>query len=401
MTPLHQKYSSQALSRAVKDEAKRLGFQLVGITTPDPPPHLEEYLNWLAHGHHAGMSWMATDRARERRSDPCKILPGCKSILVLGFSYPAPPPMDMASTEQSPGGPIAAYARGKDYHDVLPGKLKAIAAYIQKVTGTQVSHRWYTDTGPILEREMAQRAGLGWIGKNTCLINPIIGSYTILAEILLGVELEPDEPFSADHCGNCTRCLEACPTGSILPNRTIDAGRCISYLTIEHKGSIPGDLRSKLEDWVFGCDICQQVCPWNREITKDLTTVADSAPDDDWYSAKPGIPPESLIDELALTPQEFNAKFKGSPIKRTKRRGYLRNIITILGNKRKPDAVPRLIQSLEDPEPLIRSHAAWALGEIGGEDGLMALKNAGRVEQEPEVLAEIRSALDRNQTQSG
>lgn len=250
-----------ALTQAVKEKAHRLGFHLVGVTTPEPPPHYTIFESWLKADRHGEMSYLAEGHARQRRADPRQILPECKSILVLGTFYPA------ASSEPAPqdrsAGRIAAYACGRDYHEVLPQRLKALVSYIENQVGHAVPNRWYTDTGPLLERDLAQRAGLGWIGKNTCLINPALGSYFFLAEILLGVDLVIDQPFQTDQCGTCMRCLEACPTGCILPDRTLDARRCISYLTIELKGAISPRFRPLLGDWVFGCDVCQQVCPWN------------------------------------------------------------------------------------------------------------------------------------------
>lgn len=385
---------TQALTEAVKKEARRLGFQLVGVTTPNPPAHLDAYVGWLDKGLHAGMSWMGTDRARERRADPLKVLPGCKSILVLGIRYPKPRDPDMLPGDQLQNGipetqngslQIASYAWGADYHDVLPGRMGAIVAFIEAQTGEPIPNRWYTDTGPILERELAQRAGLGWIGKNACLINPRMGSYFLLAEILLGIELETDDPVETDHCGTCTRCLDHCPTSCITPERTIDANRCISYLTIEHKGTIPEDLRPKLGTWVFGCDVCQQVCPWNRKFATNQHEAS--------FSPRPGLPPESSADDLTLTPKEFNRKFKGSPIKRTKRRGYLRNLAVAIGNQYNPGALPALIKALEDNEPLVRCHAAWGLGRTGEVDALHALEQAVRLEKDPEVIAEIRAAI--------
>jgi len=380
----------RTLSQAVKEEAYWLGFQLAGITTPDPPPHIDTYLDWLKRDHHAGMKWMATPQAREKRGDPLKILPECKSILVLGIRYSKPASPNNrheshAQNQQNCGGKIAAYALGDDYHIVLPERLRALVGFIEAQTGEPVPNRWYTDTGPILEREMAQRAGLGWIGKNTCLINPKMGSYFLLAEILLGIELEVDDPIRRDYCGSCRRCLDHCPTECIQPDRTIDANRCISYLTIEHKGTIPEDLRPALGTWIFGCDICQQVCPWNQKFASNRHEAA--------FSGRPGVPPRSLLDEIILTPEEFNQKFKGSPLKRSKRWGYLRNVAIAIGNLEDPGAVPTLIEALEDPEPLIRGHAAWALGRTRSRDALDALEFAYQQEEDPEVIAEIKSVL--------
>jgi epoxyqueuosine reductase len=374
------------IKTAIKAKAHRLGFQLAGVTTPDPPLHLDVFKQWLEAGHHAGMGWMGTERNRQRRANPKLILPECQSILVLGIAYPPSSPIHLPMRE----GRIAAYAWGDDYHNVLPERLQAIVHFIEEQVGHTVPNRWYTDTGPVLERELAQRAGLGWIGKNTCLIHPKAGSYFLLAEILLGLELPPDEPVTSDHCGSCTRCIDACPTDCILPNRTIDANRCISYLTIEKKDEIPQDLRPLLGDWVFGCDICQQVCPWNLKFAVPSEEAC--------FAPEPAKVQPTLKDELALTPQAFNRKFKGSPIKRTKRRGYLRNIAIALGNRGNPDTIPVLLQALDDLEPLIRAHAAWALGQIGGEQAHLALHQSLKSEENHAVQAEIQAALVNQQS---
>jgi epoxyqueuosine reductase len=230
-----------------------------------------------------------------------------------------------------------------------------LVAFVETHVGHPIPNRWYTDTGPILERDLAQRAGLGWIGKNTCLINPRLGSYFLLAEILLGIDLEPDPPFEADRCGTCRVCLEACPTHCILPDHTLDARRCISYLTIELKGEIPLDLRERMGEWLFGCDVCQMVCPWNRFAA----SAGDPA-----FAPRPGVACPDLIQEIRLTPQAFNEKFKKSPIKRAKRRGYLRNVAVTLGNAGDSAAIPALERTLQDDESLVREHAAWALQQI-------------------------------------
>ena len=370
------------LKQAIKEEARKVGFHIVGVTTPDPPSHYAVYKTWLAHNYHAGMAWMATNRALARRANLRLILPECQSVLVLGMAYPPPAsnPTDIQGT-----GRVASYAWGEDYHDLIPKALQAIVQFIETHVGAPVPNRWYTDTGPILERELAQRAGLGWIGKNTCLINPQLGSYFLLAEILLGIELAPDPPFSADRCGTCTRCLDHCPTACILPNRMIDANRCISYLTIEHKEAIPVELRERLGSWIFGCDICQQVCPWNQTSSFPRWHPG--------FSPRPGVRHPNLADELFLTPQAFNRKFKGNPVKRAKRRGYLRNVAVALGNQRNSSAIPALKLAINDPEPLVREHAAWALGKIGGKNSLQVLLAARANENTPTVLQEIQSAL--------
>jgi len=342
----------------IKNEARRLGFTLAGVTTPEPPSHFSTFERWLDAGRHGNMEYLANERSRTRRADPCQILPECKSILVLAAPY-ADPRSAKASEEQIPGpvGRVAAYAWGDDYHNVFIPKLEALVTFIEEQVGHPVTNRYYTDTGPILERDLAQRAGLGWIGKNTCLINPKHGSYFLLAEILLGIELEPDSPITTDHCGTCTRCIQACPTECILPDRTIDARRCISYLTIELKDDIPEELRPLLGDWVFGCDICQMVCPWNRFAT-DMVEGA--------FTPRTDVPRPNLIRELELTPEAFNRKFKGSPVKRTKRRGYLRNVAVAAGNSGDEKILPALENAGKDGEPLVREHANWALKKVKG-----------------------------------
>jgi epoxyqueuosine reductase len=346
---------NEGLKQAIINESHRLGFLLAGVTTPDPPPHLSVFENWINQGRHGTMDYLSGDRSRTRRTDPRLILPECKSILVLALPYTDPKTAYVKENDNSIEGRVASYAWGDDYHLLIPKKLKALVDFIEKQIGHSVPNRWYTDTGPILERDLAQRAGLGWIGKNTCLINPHHGSYFLLAEIFLGIELEPDPPFQTDQCGTCTRCIEACPTQCILPDRTIDARRCISYLTIELKDDIPTDLRSSIGNWIFGCDICQMVCPWNRFAAFD----GDPA-----LASRENIPHPNLISELELTSEEFNRKFKNSPVKRTKHRGYLRNVAIALGNSGNQSAAPALKKALENPDPLVREHAAWALEQI-------------------------------------
>jgi epoxyqueuosine reductase len=336
------------LKQSIKDKARQLGFFLTGVTLPEPPPHYSTFEGWLAQGHHGVMDYLATDRSRACRADPKQILPECKSILVLATPYNPPLPMG-----EGAGVRVASYALGEDYHNVIPARMKQLVQFIEEQVGGPVKNRYYTDTGPILERDLAQRAGIGWIGKNTCLIHPKHGSYFFLSEILLDLELEPDPPFTADHCGTCTRCIQACPTQCILPDRTLDAARCISYLTIELKDDIPVELRDKMGNWVFGCDICQMVCPWNR-----------FAPEGD-PAFEPNTPPHSLTGELSLTPQAFNQRFRLSPVKRAKRRGYLRNVAVALGNTADMHALPVLQNALNDEEPMIREHAKWAMEQIG------------------------------------
>ena len=334
---------STELKELIKHKARQLGFVLAGVTTPEPPPHYATFENWLAQGRHGTMEYLANDRSRARRADPREILPECKSILVLATPYSPPSP--------SRGG-VASYAWGADYHEVLPPRMKELVHFIEEQVGGPVKNRWYTDSGPILERDLAQRAGIGWIGKNTCLIHPKHGSYFLLSEIFLDLELEPDRPFLTDHCGTCRRCIEACPTDCILPDRTLDATRCISYLTIELKEDIPVELRDKIGNWVFGCDICQMVCPWNRFAQEGDPAFGEADP----------IRP--LTDELTLSTEEFHQRFRRSPVKRAKRRGYRRNVAVALGNTGDRLALPVLQNALNDEEPMVREHVQWAIDKI-------------------------------------
>jgi epoxyqueuosine reductase len=374
------------LRAELKDIFYQLGFPLVGFTRPDALEHFPMYRDWVASGLHAGMGYLAEPRALERRADPSLILPEARTVVVLAIPYENP-----ASAAQPQGdglcGRIAAYAWGADYHDVIPPRLETALAQMEKLLGFRPAARGYTDTGPILERSFAQRAGLGWSGKNTCLIAPGLGSYFLLAELFLAIEVEPDVPFVSDHCGTCTRCIDACPTQCIRPDRTLDAGSCISYLTIENKGAIPPDLREPIGDWVFGCDICQEVCPWNIRFAQPHGDPAFG----------PRIEPvqPNLIAELQLNPQEFKRKFKGTPLMRAKRRGYLRNLAVALGNAGDQTAVSALADCLHhEPEPLVRAHTAWALGRLNSSSARHELAKALTRESDLTIRAEIINALD-------
>jgi epoxyqueuosine reductase len=346
-----------ALKQAIKHKARQLGFILAGVTSSEPPAHYAFFQSWLAGGNHADMQYLVN----EKRADPKLVLPECKSILVLalpyekdltGFTASQINHLDSDAKPVRSEFKVAAYARGDDYHDIIPPKLKEIVDFIEERLGYKIPNRYYTDTGPILEREIAQRAGLGWIGKNSMLINPKVGSTFLLAEILLGIELEPDASIT-DHCGTCTRCIAACPTQCILPNRSIDSRRCISYLTIENKKEIPADLRPIMQNWVFGCDVCQQVCPWNRfSAPADISLFPNSA----------DISPTDML----LSPAEFNRRFKKSPLRRAKRRGYIRNLAVAAGNNGNKNDIPILEEAALDDDLLVKEHAQWAIELIKG-----------------------------------
>ncbi len=375
------------LKARLREEARRLGFDLFGVAPPETPPHYRHYLAWLERGFHAGMAWMAHERARTARKDPRVLLPSCRSIVVLGVRYWAPEALSPPQEERHLYGRVASYAWGRDYHRVLKKRLRKWVRFLEEVAGRKVEHRIYVDTGPLLERDLAQEAGLGWQGKNTCLIHPRKGSYFFLAEVLLDLPLDPDPPFPTDHCGSCTRCIEACPTGCILPDeRMVDANRCISYLTIEHRGSIPEDLRPLMGNWVFGCDVCQMVCPWNRRFA-----APEGDPD---FAPRPGQAFPDLLQALQLDEDAFRRRFLGTPVLRAKREGFLRNVAVALGNSRDPRAVPALVRALrQDPSPLVREHAAWALGRIGTEEAHRALAEALAEEAHEQVQRAIRRAL--------
>lgn len=374
------------ITHAVKAEARRLGFDLVGVTTPDPPPHLDVFERWLEAGRHGEMTYLASNRSRQRRADPRRILPECRSILVVGANCRGEPGQAKDGRAR-----IAAYAQGEDYHSVLIERLESLVDYIGELTGqTHIPHRVYTDTGPVLERELAQRAGLGWIGKNTCLINPQRGSYFLLAEVLLGVRLAPDQPFVADRCGSCTRCIQACPTNCILPDRTLDATRCISYLTIEVKGTIPADLRESIGDWVFGCDVCQEVCPWNERFSRPTLDPA--------FLPNSGRSDARVEDLLDLQAEDWKRELGRSALVRPKRRGLVRNAAIVAGNQGSQAHIRPLARVLlDDPDTIPRSHAAWALGRIAGDESQRALRTAQIKEQDTQVLAEIDEALRSNE----
>ena len=366
------------LKSAIDARARQLGFDLVGFAPAEPLEGAAFYARWVALGYAGEMGYLT--RNLDKRANPALMVPNARTVICLGMNYyqKTPPATDPLS------GHIACYARGDDYHDLIKKRLFTLWDFIRERAEVEVNGRVYVDTAPVLERELAQRAGLGWWGKNTCLINKREGSFFFLAEIVLDLELPFDEP-AADHCGTCTRCLDACPTDAFPQPYVLDASRCISYLNIELKGPIPSHLRPGMGQWIFGCDICQDVCPWNRR-TK-------TAPEPG-YRARPGFDEPSLIEWMGMDQKNFSARFRRNPIKRPKRRGLLRNVAVALGNSGRPEAVPALIEALQDEEPLVRGHAAWALGQLGGNEALAALNNRLEIEKDAEVVAEIQAALE-------
>jgi epoxyqueuosine reductase len=372
--------SPEALARAIKAEARRLGFELVGISPVADPPHQEAFAQWLQQGYAGQMAYLA--RTEQARRHPGAWLPWARSVVSVAMNYYTPHPRD-ARPSGPPRGWISRYAWGDDYHAVLQDRLETLLAWIRGAAGEAVQGRAYVDTGPVLERDLSGRAGIGWIGKNTQLISPRHGSWFFLGELFLSLELPPDEPIR-DRCGSCQLCLEACPTRAFAGPYRLDARRCIAYLTIELKGSIPVESRPLIGDHIFGCDICQEVCPYNVNV---------SATREPAFQPREGLHAPELIELLGLTEQEFRERFNNSAIRRPRREGFLRNVAVALGNLRAVEAVPGLVRALSDPASVVRGHAAWALGQIGTEAARAALTRALAVERDPAVRAEIEGAL--------
>ncbi|UCC72161.1 MAG: tRNA epoxyqueuosine(34) reductase QueG [Gemmatimonadota bacterium] len=374
--------SASSPTEAIKARARQLGFDLVGIAPAERPVHADFYLDWLKHEYNGEMAYLDRDDAVERRLDPAKALPGARSIIMVAMNYAGggDGPADDPSRAV-----LARYARAVDYHTVFEEKLAELESSIRELAGDKVKTRLYVDYGPVLERDHAQRAGLGWIGKNTCLINTELGSYIFIGEILTDAQLEPDDPFSLDHCGTCDRCIWACPTGAIEDARVLDARLCISYQTIELRGPIAIELRPAIGNRIFGCDICQEVCPWNKEAPQ--TSEPRFKPRDD-------ISGPELIELMQLSEAEFDARFADAPLARAKRRGLLRNVAIALGNWGDRAALPALLGGLNDEDPLVRGHAAWALGRFDDPSAVKALEFRLEFEDDGWVRTEIGLALE-------
>jgi epoxyqueuosine reductase len=371
------------LTQEILSHARLLGFDLVGIAPVGSPGHFEAFEAWLAAGRHGEMAYMANRPSL--RADPDQLAAGARAIIVVGANYHAGPRPDPADPSC---GHFARYAWSADYHDVFRSALHGLDAFIRARSGRNEHGKACVDTAPLLERAFAAQAGVGFVGRNTCLITPGLGSWTFLGALLVPESLDltaaPITPGRvAAGCGRCSRCLNACPTGALVAPYVLDARRCISYLTIELRGSIPIDLRPRIGNWIFGCDICQQVCPYNR-----------AAPDAGWPALAPDRTRTALplLDLLALGEADFRVRFRGTPVLRAKRRGLVRNACVAAGNWGNPAAVPILARLLEDLEPAVRGHAAWALGRIGGAGASRALAHAIAVETDPWVSGEIAAA---------
>lgn len=371
------------LCRLVNHLAHEVGFDLVAVTdAADFDADRELAMRRIDDGLMDGLPWFTKARVA-RGTTPDELLPGARSIISLGLNYyPGTP-----DTASEGSGLVARYAQGRDYHRVMKRRMRRLVISLAEhpalhQTDQGLTARWYVDDGPMLDRAAASRAGLGWFGKNGNILNPTYGSWLLLGQIVTNLELEPDAPL-AKTCGQCARCIPACPTDAIVAPYVVDNRRCISYLTIEHKGAIPRELRPAMGTWVFGCDICQEVCPVNRKAQ------ATSDPN----FGRRDLTALDLVELLDMDEQQFRQRFAGTPLMRAKRVGMQRNACVALGNLGDATATPALARALASGDPLVRQHAAWALGRIGGTDALATLTAASMAKPDAELLAEIRSAL--------
>ena len=336
------------LTRLAKAHAYALGFDLAGVARLGPSATAAQFDAWLDAGYAGGMEYLA--RGAEKRRDSRSARPGTTHAVVVALDYGG----------REPSGPVARYARGDDYHEVMEARLRDLHRRVERDAGRAIAGKPYVDTGPVLERDLARRAGLGWFGKNTMLLNPGRGSFFFLGALVLDVDLVEDTPFEADRCGRCTRCIDACPTDALVAPRTLDATRCISYLTVELKGEMPEALRPLVGELIYGCDICQEVCPWNAKFARE-NHVPEFAP----RAALASNDAQTIARELlAMSQAEFSLAFRGSPMKRAKRRGLARNAAVALGNVGTSADMPALETAVAHDEPLVRTHAQWALERV-------------------------------------
>ena len=391
------------LKTVVKTQAYACGFDLVGIASADDfTSDREAALERIRDGHMDGLPWYTESRVM-RGTSPQELLPGAKSIICLGLSYwlddddvqQDPEPAALSGGTSGPGR-VARYAWVRDYHRVMKRRIRDLVRSLECELSSEVAARWYVDDGPMLDRAAANRAGIGWFGKNSNILNLEFGSWVFLGQIITDLALKPDAPLKKS-CGSCTRCIDDCPTGAIVAPFVVDNSRCISYLTIENRGAIPREMRPLVRDWVFGCDICQDVCPVNRKAQPGRLTAGDT---ENFGESKRNSVLSvvnsgflDLIELLQMSEDEFRQRFAGTSIMRAKRVGMQRNACVALGNAADRSAVPALAKALASAGPLVRGHAAWALGRIGGDEAIDVLVNAAKSESDPAVLDEISAAL--------
>ena len=364
---------------SLKRRAVELGFQFSGVAPTVTPEGMHRLVDWLDKGYAGQMSYIA--ERQNAYADPNLVLDGVRSVLMLGMHYSG----YESIPETSPGqGRIARYANGTvDYHDLIHSRLKSLHVFHDDLLPAE-SSRGIVDTAPLLEREFAQLSGIGWIGKNTMLISKEQGSYFFLAALLSTADLQADNPQTTDHCGTCTACLDACPTDGFPEPFVLNANRCISYLAIEYRDEISGDLRTGMGDWLFGCDICQEVCPWNRH--------GDYCEEPDLQSSHE-LANLELYQLFNLDDDAFRNRFRKTPLWRPKRRGILRNAAIVLGNQAHLESIPALCKGLSDIEPLVRSACAWAIGKINSPDSILILETALGVESNETVLKELQKSI--------
>jgi epoxyqueuosine reductase len=371
--PMMSEHPESAVSiedrEAFRRDALGLGFLQVGFAPAAAPPHADAYLEWLSRGSQGEMRWMEREDSVRRRLDPREALPGCRTLVMVSLGYAPTPEAEAAAVHDDVGRAlVAAYAAGRDYHLEFELRLERLASLLRN-RWPSAAAKPYVDYGPVLERDHAQRAGLGWVGKNTMLIHPKLGSWTLLGELLTTAEIPPDPPFEADRCGTCVRCIEACPTGAITAPRELDARLCISYLTIELRGSIPEALRPGIGNRVFGCDICQEVCPWNDGVPAgELAGLAAS-----WGGPVPSQSMMSWTEELLdLSDDEFRSLYGETALARPGREGLLRNLCVGLGNSGDPAVLPVVMRCFDEESPVVREHAAWALARLDTARGVVS-----------------------------
>ena len=372
----------QDLKSHISSYAIQCGFDLVRITGADEfAEDREAALERINAGQMDGLPWFTESRVT-RGSDPQSLLPGARSIICLGLSY-----LDSPEAKE-PGngkGQVARYARVKDYHRTMKRRMKSFVRGLAESLETPVAARWYVDDGPMLDRAAAARSGLGWFGKSTNILTQSHGSWVLLGQVVTDLELEPDPPLRKT-CGACVRCIDACPTGAIVAPFVVDNARCISYQTIENRGAIPLEMRPLIGDWVFGCDICQDVCPVNRKASLPLWPIRSA-------EAVGTSGQIDLVEILGMTEEEFRSRFQGTSIMRAKHTGLQKNACVALGNQRDETAVPALVSTLETGQSLVRGHAAWALGQIATPQAIQALEQSLTTESDPYVLEETDGAL--------